>query len=125
MIIALVGSSSFLLVAILYALLALGFPYGEFAMGGKHTIMPAGMRVVCGLSVFIQLFAIMILLQTANVIPRLMSNGTTKGICFFFAFYLTFNVIMNLLSVSWKEKRIMTPLALLAAICFWITAIGG
>lgn len=122
MIIALIGSMSFLFVAILYALLALGFPYGEFAMGGKYIVMPKRMRVACGYSVFIQLFAIIILLQTANIIPPLFSISLTKGICFFFAAYLTLNTIMNLLSNSRKEKWVMAPMALLTAICFWITA---
>ena len=122
MIIALIGSMSFLFVAILYALLALGFPYGEFAMGGKYIVMPKRMRIACGFSVFIQLFAIIILLQTAHIIPLLFSISLTKGICFFFAAYLTLNTIMNLLSNSRKEKWVMAPLALLTAICFWITA---
>ena len=122
MIIALIGSMSFLFVAILYALLALGFPYGEFAMGGKYIVMPKRMRVACGFSVFIQLFAIIILLQTAHIIPLLFSISLTKGICFFFAAYLTLNTIMNLFSNSRKEKWVMAPLAFLTAICFWITA---
>lgn len=122
MILALIGSMSFLFVAILYALLALGFPYGEFAMGGKYIVMPKRMRVACGFSVFIQLFAIIILLQTAHIIPPLFSIGLTKGICFFFAAYLTLNTIMNLFSNSRKEKWVMAPLAFLTAICFWITA---
>ena len=125
MITALIGSMAFIFVAILYALLALGFPYGEFAMGGKYIIMPKRMRIVCGFSVCIQLFAILILLQTASIIPPLFSIGLTKGICFFFAAYLTLNMIMNLLSNSRKEKWVMTPLALLTAICFWITAIAA
>ena len=125
MIIALIGSMAFIFVAILYALLALGFPYGEFAMGGKYIVMPKRMRIVCGFSVCIQLFAIIILLQTASIIPSLFSVGLTKAICFFFAAYLTLNTFMNLLSNSRKEKWVMAPLALLTAICFWITAIAA
>ena len=82
MIIALIGSMAFIFVAILYALLALGFPYGEFAMGGKYIVMPKRMRIVCGFSVCVQLFAIIILLQTASIIPSLSSVGLTKAICF-------------------------------------------
>ena len=125
MIIALIGSMAFIFVAILYALLALGFPYGEFAMGGKYIVMPKRMRIVCGFSVCVQLFAIIILLQTASIIPSLFSVGLTKAICFFFAAYLTLNTFMNLLSNSRKEKWVMTPLAFLTAICFWITAIAA
>ena len=125
MIIALIGSASFLIVAILYVLLALGFPYGEYAMGGKYIVMPTRMRVACGFSVCIQLFAIMILLQTANVIPKVLSISVTSILCYSFAIYLTLNAIMNGFSNSKKEKWIMTPMAIVTALCFWITAISS
>ena len=82
MIFALIGSMAFTCVAILYALLALGFPYGEFAMGGKYIIMPKRMRIICGFSVCVQLFAIIILLQTANIIPLLFLIGLQKAFVF-------------------------------------------
>ena len=63
-----IGSIAFLAVAILYVLLALGLPYGEFAMGGKYKIMPKQMRVSCLISVFIQLVAIMFILQVGHII---------------------------------------------------------
>jgi len=92
-------------------------------MGGKYTVMPIRMRVACGISVFIQLFAIINLLQTASVIPVFFTIVTIKGICFVFAAYLTLNAIMNGFSNSRKEKLVMTPIALLTAICFWVTAV--
>lgn len=125
MIIAFIGSSLFLLVACLYTLLAFGFPYGEFAMGGKYTVMPIRLRVACGCSVLIQLFAIIIILQTADIIPSLFSIGITRGLCFLFASYLTLNAMMNGFSKSRKERLVMTPLAILTASCFWITAIAS
>lgn len=39
-----------------------------------------------------------------------------------FAAYLSLNTIMNMISKSRKEKYVMTPLSLIAGICFWITA---
>ncbi|UGB30560.1 hypothetical protein [Metabacillus sp. B2-18] len=66
MVTAWIGSISFLLVAILYVFLALGFPYGDFAMGGKYKVMPKQMRLTCIFSVFIQLIAVMFLLHVGN-----------------------------------------------------------
>ncbi|CAN7316163.1 hypothetical protein [Paenibacillus sp. LjRoot56] len=125
MITALIGSVSFFAVAIFYILLAMGLPYGDFAMGGKYKIMPKQMRVACAISVFIQLIAIIFILQTGNVISIDALNTIAKGVCYFFAFYLIVNTIMNVLSKSKKEKLVMTPLSFLTAICFLITAMNG
>jgi len=108
---------------ILYVLLSLGLPYGEFAMGGRHRIMPPQMRVACGVSVVIQLIAILYLLQAGNVIS--IGLPFDRRVCYFFAVYLILNTIMNLLSRSMKEKLVMTPLSLITAICFGITAMNG
>lgn len=125
MISAWLGSIAFLFVTILYVLLALGLPYGEFAMGGKYRIMPLHMRVACVISVIIQVIAILVVLQTGNVIYIGLPQSIVKGMCYFFAVYLTLNTFMNGLSRSKQEKTVMTPLSLVTAICFWITAING
>jgi hypothetical protein len=122
---ALTGSVAFLAVAILYILLAMGLPYGDFAMGGKYKVMPKQMRVACAISVLIQLVAIMFILQAGNVISIDALKTIAKGVCYFFAFYLIVNTIMNALSNSKKEKLVMTPLSFLTAICFLITAMNG
>jgi hypothetical protein len=122
---ALIGSVAFFAVTILYILLALGLPYGDFAMGGKYKVMPKQMRVACFISVFIQLVAIMFILQAGNIISIDFLRSLAKGACYFFAFYLIVNTIMNAFSKSKKEKFIMTPLSFLIAICFLITAMNG
>lgn len=123
MISAWIGSITFSGAVILYILLSLGLPYGEFAMGGKHKIMPPQMRAVCVISVGIQLIAIMYLLQTGNVIS--IGLPFERGICYLFAVYLLLNTVMNSLSKSIQEKLVMTPLSLVTAICFGLTAINA
>lgn len=121
--IAIIGAITFFIAMILYVLLVLGFPLGEFAMGGKYKVMPKQMRIACAVSVLVQIFAIIILLQTANLLPLFFTWKVTKGICFFFAAYLSLNAVMNAFSNSKKEKYIVTPISIVTAICFWITAI--
>ncbi|WP_419885550.1 hypothetical protein [Paenibacillus sp. B-A-8] len=116
-----IGSITFAGAVILYILLSLGLPYGEFAMGGKHRIMPSQMRIACAISVVIQLIAIFYLLQAGHVIS--IGLPFDRGICYFFAVYLILNTVMNLLSDSKKERLVMTPLSLVTAICFGLTAI--
>ena len=116
------GAVLFGVIATMTVLVACGLPLGEFTMGGQHKILPKKLRVVAAISVAIQIFATIIILQAGGFIYLWLSFKVTKYICFFFAAYLSLNTIMNMISKSRKEKYVMTPLSLIAAICFWITA---
>ena len=116
------GAALFGLIATMTVLVACGLPLGEFTMGGQHKILPKKFRVMAVISVAIQIFAMIIILQAGGFIPLWLSFGATKYICFFFATYLSLNTIMNMISKSRKERYVMTPLSLIATICFWITA---
>ena len=119
---AVLGAILFSIIAIMTVLVALGLPLGEFTMGGKHKILPKQFRVMAAISFFIQVLAIVIVLQAGGYLSLWFSFNITKYICIFFAAYLSLNTIMNLLSHSKKEKFVMTPLSIFAAVCFWITA---
>ena len=116
------GAVLFGAIAIMTVLVACGFPLGEFTMGGQHKILPEKFRVMAVISVAIQIFAMIIILQAGGFITLCLSFKLTKYICFFFAAYLSLNTIMNMISKSRKEKYVMTPLSLIAGICFLITA---
>ena len=117
------GAVLFGAIAIMTVLVACGLPLGEFTMGGQHKILPENFRVMAVISMAIQIFAMIIILQAGGFISLWLSFKVTKYICFFFAAYLSLNTIMNMISKSRKEKYIMTPLSLIAGICFWITAL--
>ena len=116
------GAVLFGIIAIMTVFVACGLPLGEFTMGGQHKILPKKFRLASVVSVAIQIFAIIIILQAGGFIPLWLSFKVTKYICFFFAAYLSLNTIMNMISKSKKEKYVMTPISLIAGICFWITA---
>ena len=116
------GAVLFGVIAIMTVLVACGFPLGEFTMGGQHKILPKKFRVVAAISVAIQIFSMIIILQAGGFISLWLSFKLTIYICFFFAVYLSLNTIINMISKSRKEKYVMTPLSLIAGICFWITA---
>ena len=116
------GAVLFGAIAIMTVLVACGLPLGEFTMGGQHKILPEKFRVMAVISVAIQIFAMIIILQAGGFISLWLSFKVTKYICFFFAAYLSLNTIMNMISKSRKEKYVMTPLSFIAGICFWITA---
>ena len=116
------GAVIFGVIAVMTVLVACGLPLGEFTMGGQHKILPKKFRLAAVVSVAIQIFAMIIILQAGGFIPLWLSFKVTKYICFFFAAYLSLNTIMNMISKSKKEKYVMTPISLIAGICFWITA---
>ena len=117
-----IGAILFGIIATMTVLVACSLPLGEFTMGGQHKILPKNFRVMAVISVAIQIFAMIIILQAGGFISLWFSFNLTKYICFFFAAYLSLNTIMNMISKSKKEKYVMTPISLIAAICFWITA---
>ena len=119
---AILGAVIFGVIATMTILVACGLPLGEFTMGGQHKILPKNLRVAAVISVAIQFFTMIIILQAGGFIPLWFSFKVTKYICFFFAAYLSLNTIMNMISKSRKERFVMTPLSLIAGICFWITA---
>ena len=118
-----IGAVIFLPIAIMTILAACGMPLGEFTMGGQHKILPEKFRIMAAASVFIQIFAMIIVLQAGGFVSLWFSFKITRYICFFFAAYLSLNTLTNLISKSKKEKYVMTPLSLAAAICYWITAL--
>lgn len=123
--VAIIGVLAFLPIVGLYFLLVLGYPYGEFAMGGKYKVVPKEKRNLLLLSIVVQLLAIAVILQTARILPLLFSLFITRRICYFFAVYFSLNIIANAFSKSKKERLVMTPIAIVIAICFWMTAIGS
>lgn len=122
--ISILGAILFGVVAILTSLVTFGLPLGEYTLGGKYKVLPPKFRIASGISFFVQLFAVVIILQTGRIIDIGISHSVSRGICFFFAAFLSLNTIINFLSNSRKEKFVMTPLSTVAAICFWITAIN-
>ena len=117
-----IGAVLFGLIATLTMLVTLGLPLGEFTLGGKHKVLPTKMRIMSGFSFAIQLVAILIVLYVGGIVILPFPFAIAKGICIFFAVYLLLNTVMNFLSNSKKEKYVMTPLALVTSISFFITA---
>lgn len=107
---------------VLNLLIIFGAPLGEFTMGGKYKILPPEMKIPAIISLCTQIFAIIIVLQAGGIINLWFSNNVIAIICYVYSGYLIINTFMNLISKSKKEKYIMTPLSLVSALLFFITA---
>ena len=72
-----IGASIFSVIVILSILVTLGLPLGEFTMGGKYRILPLKMRIASGISVLIQLFAILVILSGDFMKNKFLLKKTT------------------------------------------------
>lgn len=104
--------------------LVAGLPLGHYAWGGGHRVLPIGLR--CGSVVSIGLYAAMgwVLLAQAGVIgggPRPWT-GTAVWVL---VGYFSLGVVMNAVSRSLPERRVMTPVALVLAVLSLVVALGG
>ena len=104
-------------------LLALGFPFGKAAWGGKYKILPAGLRIAILFSAVILVFVSIIVMEKAEVFSVFNSPSVvTYGVWIFTAF-LGLNTISNFISRSKLEKRIMTPITLTLSLFFLTVAV--
>ena len=120
---AIIGAIALSIVTILSFLVLCGLPLGELTMGGKYKVFPEKLRILLVIQLILQIFFVVIILQTGGFIPLWFSDNTTKIICIAMAIYLSLNTVMNMISKSKKERYIMTPLSAISAVCFWMTAL--
>ncbi|PWJ71343.1 hypothetical protein B0O40_1212 [Ruminococcaceae bacterium R-25] len=120
---AILGAVLLLAVAVMEVLLILGLPLGEYTMGGRHKVLPGPYRIAAASSILIQIFGALMMLQGAGFMNMWFGLAPTKVICFVFGGFFAINTVMNFISPSKKEKYVMTPLALIEAVCFIVTAV--
>lgn len=120
---AIIGAALLFIAAVFEVLLVAGLPLGEFTMGGRYKVLPPMMRGAAVFSLLTQVFAGLILLQAAGFMGMWFTFGVTRIICYVFGGFFVINTVMNFFSTSRKEKLVMTPLALIEAVCFLVTAI--
>ena len=119
-----IGAGLLVIVIVMSILLICGVPLGEFSMGGRFgKKWPPKIRLLALTQLLSQLFALYIILSAGAIIPYLLNKDATRVVCYVFAVFFFFNTVMNIISPSKKEKFVMTPMSLGAAVCFLITAI--
>lgn len=66
-------------IAVMTLLVSFGLLLGEFTLGGKYRVLPMKMRIVSGISFFIQLLAIIVILQVGEVFALGLPENVAKG----------------------------------------------
>lgn len=120
---AVIGACTFFVIIILSILIICGLPLGELTMGGSYRVFPKELRLLLITQLVLQIFFMVIILQTGGFLGLFFSHKVTKVIGIIMAVYLSLNVVVNSISKSKKERYIITPLSLISAICFWITVL--
>ncbi|SFQ37808.1 hypothetical protein [Salibacterium halotolerans] len=110
----------FVSLAIFQVLLTLGYPFGEFTLGGYYKILPKKFRIVSAVSALILLFMGLVFLKHSNVLNGL-DILPTNILVWIIIISLGLMTLANLISQSKKERHTMTPLSGVAFIlCLFI-----
>jgi hypothetical protein len=109
--------------AVFQVLLAAGAPLGRFAWGGRHVVLPAGLRVGSAVSVAVYAVVAVVLLARADVLDVL-PDGLVHVLTWVLTGYLALGTAMNAVSRSRPERLVMTPVALALAVACLLLALG-
>jgi hypothetical protein len=117
MIVALTGAVLLGALALFQASLIAGAPWGRFAWGGQHVVLPTNLRVGSAVSIVLYALFAVFMLQASGALEVLPRGLVDVGI-WVLAGYFVLGVVMNAISRSRPERLVMTPIALaLAAVC--------
>ncbi|MDR6715572.1 hypothetical protein [Paenibacillus sp. 2003] len=112
-----------LIVILFQVALAVGVPWGEYAMGGKFPgKYPVSMRYACIVQIAILAFMGIVVLSKAGWLWPQWSVFAETAIWFIVG-YLVLGTILNLITRSVWERRIWAPVTLLMLITSVIIAI--
>ncbi|MEK3670703.1 hypothetical protein [Paenibacillus sp. FSL R10-2771] len=119
---AIVFSGLICIIILFQAALALGMPWGEFAMGGKFTgKLPAPMRAACLVQITVLAFLALIVLSKSEIILPGWLGFAAAAIWFVVGFSVLAS-ILNIITRSMWERRIWAPVSVMMLITSLIVA---
>lgn len=104
-------------------LLVLGLPLGHLAWGGQQKELPPKLRVMSGVAIAIFTFAIVMIIEQVEFINLFQNPWVSYISVWVLAVYFTLGILMNAVSRSKWEQRIMTPIAIISAICCYLVVL--
>lgn len=99
-----------------------GKPWGIYAWGGQHKILPAKLRIASGFSIVLYAIFAAFLLSKAGIVSIITSESVLATGLWILTFYFTLGILMNAMSRSKQERMVMTPVALVLAAVFLAAA---
>jgi hypothetical protein len=104
--------------------LASGKPFGEFAWGGQHKVLPNKLRIASILSIFIYLVIIVCLLSKSGLYQIIPKGMLLDVLVWLILAYFMLGIFLNAISPSNSEKYAMTPISIILSSCVFIIAIA-
>ena len=113
-----------LVMSLFHLALAAGLPWGVAAWGGTHRLLPAKLRVGSVAAAAILACAGLVILARAGLVVPGAQSMFVRVASWAFAAYFALNALGNLSSSSRVERVVMTPVAVLLAVCFAIVVLA-
>lgn len=115
---AIVASLILACLVIFQVLLVCGMPYGRFAWGGQHTVLPLPLRLGSITSILLYFVMSGIILNQSGVLHLANTQGWPQTALLVSTIYSFFGIPLNALSRSIPERKTMTPIVATLAILF-------
>lgn len=113
---AVVGCALLAGLAVFQAFLAAGRPWGRFAWGGQHDVLPRGLRIGSAVSIVLYAAFTVVLLAAAGIVDVLPEGFVDVAIRALTGYFLI-GIGMNAVSRSRSERFVMTPVVLVLFLC--------
>jgi hypothetical protein len=114
---AVVGCAVLAGLAVFQAFLVAGRPWGRFAWGGRHDVLPTGLRIGSAVNIAVYVLVGVLVLSAAGALAVLPDGVVGVAIWVLVGFF-GLGIAMNAISRSRPERLVMTPLVLvLTAVC--------
>ncbi len=98
--------------------LSLGAPFGEYALGGKHKVLPRKMRIVSSTFAFVYVFFIISYLQKGEIVSIGLSSTFVNTFIIINTVFLAYAIVGNgFITKSKKERLVMTPISIFEFVC--------
>lgn len=101
--------------------LIIGLPYGNYAWGGAHKVLPTKLRIGSAVSIVLYILFGLVILGDAELVNVISSSAFGMWIL---TAYFFVGVLMNGISRSKKERAVMTPVSLVLALLCLVVALN-
>ena len=121
---AILGLVILLSLTIFQILLILGKPFGEFAWGGQHKVLPKKLRVASATSIVLYAVFAIFLASKSGLVDIITLQPLLTIVMWVFTSYFFLGIVMNFASRNKKEQAVMTPVATALAVVFLIVTLS-
>lgn len=105
------------LLSVFQAVLASGAPYGHFAWGGQHKVLPASLRAGSIISIVIYACIGCCIVSKVGIYQIIPKSTFLDIILWAITVYFFIGILMNSISRSKYERNIMVPVSSVLAVC--------